>query len=55
MESFDMRNFDDFNGDLKIVLFPEDQNKVIVRVENIADLFDGTPEENPQFDLLTFT
>jgi len=33
----------DFDGDLKIHLFPMDRNQILVRVENMADLFDGTP------------
>ena len=41
----------DFDGDLKIHLFPQDRNQILVRLENLADLFDGTPAETPMFDL----
>ena len=35
----------EFDGDLKIHLFPQDTNQILVRLENLADLFDGTPSE----------
>ena len=41
----------DFDGDLKIHLFPQDRNQILVRLENMADLFDGTPASTPMFDL----
>lgn len=41
----------DFDGDLKIHLFPQDKNQILVRLENMADLFDGTPTETPMFNL----
>ena len=41
----------DFDGNLKIVLFPVARNKILVRMVNLADLFDGEPSEAPQFDL----
>ena len=44
----------DFDGDLKIHLLPEAKNQILVRIENMADLFDGTPESTPQFDLNTY-
>ena len=44
-------NVADFDGDLKIHLFPQDRNAILVRLENMADLFDGTPEETPMFNL----
>jgi len=44
----------DFDGYLKILLWPEERNQILIRVENIADLFDGAPETTPQFDLLSF-
>jgi hypothetical protein len=43
-----------FDGELKFVLWPEDLNQIVIRVENIADLFDGVPESTPQFDLWSF-
>jgi len=41
----------DFAGDLKLVQFPEERNQVMLRLENLADLFDGTPAETPTFDV----
>ena len=41
----------DFDGDLKIHLFPQDRDQILVRLENLADLFDGAPAETPMFDL----
>jgi len=40
-----------FAGDLKIHLFPEAKNQILVRLDNLADLFDGTPQETPYFNL----
>lgn len=40
-----------FNGALKLLQFPEAKNQVLIRLENLSDLFDGTPVENPTFDL----
>lgn len=40
-----------FDGDLKIHLFPESKSRVLVRLENIADPFDGTPSQVPYFNL----
>ena len=34
--------------------FPEERNQVIIRLENLADLFDGTPEETPTFDVSAY-
>jgi hypothetical protein len=31
----------DFDGDLKIHMFPEARNQILIRLENISDLFDG--------------
>ena len=45
---------EDFNGDLKIHTIPQERNKILIRLENIADLFDGTPSETPYFDLQTY-
>lgn len=45
---------EDFDGDLKIHLIPEGKNKILIRIENIADLFDGTPETTPQFDIKSY-
>ena len=45
---------EDFKGDLKIHTIPQERNKILIRLENIADLFDGTPSETPYFDLQTF-
>lgn len=44
----------DFDGELKFHLFPESATTVLLRVENIADIFDGTPSETPMFDLNEF-
>ena len=30
---------------LKVHLFPEARNQILIRLENLSDLFDGTPEE----------
>ena len=40
-----------FDGELKIHLFPQAKNEILIRLENLADLFDKTPESAPQFDL----
>ena len=45
---------EDFKGDLKIHTIPQERNKILIRLENIADLFDGTPSETPYFDLQTY-
>ena len=42
---------DSFTGDLKVHLFPEAKNQILVRIENLSDLFDGTPTETPYFNL----
>ena len=42
---------ENFDGQLKIHLFPEAKNQILVRLENIADLFDGSPASTPFFDL----
>ena len=45
----------DFKGDLKLMQFPEERNQVLVRLENLSDLFDGpAPEETPTFDLQAY-
>ena len=41
----------EFDGDLKIHLFAEAKNQILIRIENIADLFDGTPSATPMFDI----
>ena len=39
-------------GDLKVHLFPTSEaGQIMVRVENVADLFDGMPASTPYFDL----
>ena len=43
-----------FDGELKIHLFPQGKNDILIRLENLADLFDKTPESTPQFDLGTY-
>lgn len=43
-----------FDGDLKIHLLPEGRNRMILRLENLADLFDGTPASTPQFDIKSY-
>ena len=40
-----------FDGDLKLLSFPEARNQVILRLENLADLFDGAPSATPMFDV----
>ena len=39
---------------MKIHLFPEAKNQIVVRLENIADLFDGEPASTPDFNLRTY-
>jgi len=39
-----VKGLKDFDGELKVLLFPEDKGQIVIRAENIADLFDGTPE-----------
>lgn len=46
--------FSDFKGDLKLQQFPEERNQVLIRLENLSDLFDGTPTETPTFDLMAY-
>ena len=46
--------FDSFDGDLKVHMIPQARNKILIRLENIADLFDGTPAQTPYFDLQTY-
>lgn len=47
--------FTDFKGDLKLQQFPEDRNQVLIRLENLSDLFDGpAPEETPTFDVQSY-
>ena len=41
----------DFKGDLKLQQFPEARNQVLIRLENLSDLFDATPAETPTFDV----
>lgn len=41
----------EFNGELKVHLFPLAKNQILMRLENMADLFDGTPEETPYFNI----
>lgn len=41
--SFGEASVADFDGDLKIHLFPMDVNSILVRLESMSDLFDGTP------------
>jgi len=43
-----------FEGDLKLLVFPEKRNQVLLRLENLSDLFDGTPETTPTFDLTAY-
>ena len=45
---------EEFKGDLKLQQFPEARNQVLIRLENLSDLFDGTPEETPTFDLQAY-
>ena len=44
----------DFDGDLKIHLLPLGHLSIQIRLQNLADLFDGTPETTPMFDLLSY-
>lgn len=41
----------EFDGDLKIHLLPSGRNDMLIRLENLADLFDGTPGDTPMFNL----
>lgn len=42
-------------GELKVHLFPESApGSILVRLANIADLFDGAPSQTPTFDLLGY-
>ena len=36
---------------LKVHLFPEARNQILIRLENLSDLFDGTPEQTEYFQL----
>ena len=38
-------------GQLKVHLFPLEADQILIRVANIADLIDGSPESTPLFDL----
>ena len=44
----------EFNGDLKLLQFPEAKNQILIRLENLSDLFDSTPTETPTFDLASY-
>ena len=44
----------DFDGDLKIHLLPLGRLSIQIRLQNLADLFDGQPESTPMFDLLSY-
>ena len=46
----------DFNGNLKLLQFPEGRNQVLLQLENLADLFDGPAptEPYPFFDLYQY-
>ena len=41
----------EFDGNLKIHLVPEAKDKILIRLENLADLFDGAPEATPMFNI----
>ena len=43
-----------FDGDLRLLLFPEHQNQILIRLENLSDLFDGVPTETSYFNLLDY-
>lgn len=40
-----------FPGTLKVLEFAEARNSMLIRLENLDDLFDGSPAETPTFDL----
>ena len=40
-----------FPGDLKVHLFSEEKNRILIRVENLADLFDRSSSETPYFNV----
>lgn len=44
----------DFDGNLKVQLLPQGRLSILIRLQNLADLFDGAPAETPMFDLLTY-
>ena len=41
----------DFHGELKLHQFPEGKNQVLIRIENIMDLFDGPAQSDSTFDV----
>ncbi len=44
----------EFDGDLKVHLMPDGHNRILIRLENMSDLFDGTPAETPMFNLKSY-
>ena len=45
------KSLEEFDGELKIHLLPQQRNKILIRLENIADLFDQSPQETPMFNI----
>jgi len=41
-------------GDLKVQLFAEAKDKILIRLSNIADLFDESPPKTPLFNLKNY-
>jgi len=39
---------------LKLLCFPEARNQILIRLENLADLFDGAPAEDLTFDVYQY-
>lgn len=35
-------------------MFPEERNQILIRLENLSDLFDGTPTTSPHFNVLEY-
>lgn len=35
-------------------MFPEDRNQILIRLENLSDLFDGSPTTSPHFNVLKY-
>lgn len=41
-------------GDLKVQLFPAGKEEILIRLANIADLFDSVPRATAMFDLNSY-
>ena len=45
------QQLESFPGDLKVHMFPEDKNQILIRIENLADLFDSSLSETPHINV----